>query len=209
MIAVIDYDAGNVKNVEKALRYLGQDCIITADHDIIRSAKAIILPGVGAFGQCMENLKKAELDKLIKQLVANGKPFMGICLGMQLLYQSSEESEGIAGLGLLEGQVKRFPTDMGLKIPHIGFNSIDPVKGKLLFDGLPEHPFYYFVHSYYCNTTDRNAVAATADYGITFDCSIEFGNIFATQFHPEKSGSVGLETLNSFIKYADNIGARQ
>lgn len=203
MIAIIDYDAGNVKNVEKALRHLGQDCTLTANCDVLNSADGIILPGVGAFGQAMENLRSRSLDTLIKQLVSDGKPFLGICLGMQLLYQSSEEAEGVQGLGILQGCVKRFPDDMGLKIPHIGFNSVNTVSGKTLFDGIAENPFYYFVHSYYCNTQDRSAVAATADYGITFDCAVNSGNIFATQFHPEKSGSVGLATLNNFVKYTE------
>lgn len=198
MIAIIDYDAGNVKNVSKALTYLGFDCLLTDSSEKISAADKILLPGVGNFGDCMEKLKARRLDRLICELVNEGKPFLGICLGMQLLYESSEESPGAAGLGLLKGSVRRFP-DMGLKIPHIGFNSIMPTPGCSAFNGLQNEPYYYFVHSYYCDTEDRNAVAARAQYGIEFDCAVQRDNIFAFQFHPEKSGETGLKTLANVL----------
>ncbi|MBR6407903.1 MAG: imidazole glycerol phosphate synthase subunit HisH [Clostridia bacterium] len=199
MIAIIDYDAGNVKNVQKALEYLGFECSLTDDAGIISAADKIVLPGVGNFGDCMEKLRARRLDELICELVNKGRPFVGICLGMQLLYESSEESPGVKGLGLLKGSVKRFP-ETGLKIPHIGFNSIMPTEGCTAFDGLGADPFYYFVHSYYCDTEDRSAVAARAVYGIEFDCAVQRDNIFASQFHPEKSGVTGLKTLENVLR---------
>lgn len=200
MIAIIDYDAGNLKNVQKALKYLGYDSIITSDKQDFDNADGIILPGVGNFGDAMDKLRKKQLDKQICDIILSGKPFLGICLGMQLLFEYSEESPGTLGLGIIKGSVKRFPDNMGLKIPHIGFNSINTKPDTRLFAGLNDNPFYYFVHSYYCHCDDRDIVAATADYGITFDCAIEKDNIFAVQFHPEKSGTTGLTTLTNFLK---------
>lgn len=200
MIAIIDYEAGNLKNVQKALKYVGYDSIITSDKQDFDKADGIILPGVGNFGDAMNKLRQKQLDKQISDIILSGKPFLGICLGMQILFECSEECPGVQGLGIIKGSVKRFPDNMGLKIPHIGFNSIDIKPNTRLFAGLNDNPFYYFVHSYYCHCTDRNIVAATADYGITFDCAIEKDNIFAVQFHPEKSSTVGLNTLTNFLK---------
>ncbi|MBO4336471.1 MAG: imidazole glycerol phosphate synthase subunit HisH [Lachnospiraceae bacterium] len=198
MIAVIDYDAGNIKSVEKALEYLGADARLTRDEKDILSADKVILPGVGAFGDAMSRLDDYGLTPVIKKVSADGVPFMGICLGLQLLFQESEESPGVQGLGLLEGKVLRFPADMGLKIPQIGWNKLKLQRQGRLFEGLDD-PYVYFVHSYYLAAKDENIVRATADYGITFHASVESGNVFACQFHPEKSSEQGLKILENFL----------
>ena len=198
MIAILDYDAGNIKSVEKAFGILGEDTVLTRDLSVIEKADRLVLPGVGSFADAMEHLKKYELDKAIKDYVQSGKPFMGICLGLQLLFESSEESPGVEGLHLLDGAVKRIPDAPGLKVPHIGWNSLDfPNKGKL-FDGIDEGSFVYFVHSYYLEATDSSIVKATTEYGCHIHASVEKDNIFACQFHPEKSSTVGLQILKNF-----------
>lgn len=200
MIAIIDYDAGNLKSVEKALLSLGQECVVTRDFKEIRQADKVILPGVGSFGQAMEQLKKFELDKVLKEIPDSGKPFLGICLGLQLLFERSEESEGVEGLGMLKGEILRIPDKEGLKIPHIGWNSLDLQGNGRLFAGLEEHPYVYFVHSYYLKAAEESIVKATTDYSVRIHASVEQGNIFACQFHPEKSGSVGLQILKNFAE---------
>lgn len=200
MIAIIDYDAGNLKSVEKALLSLGQECVVTRDFKEIEQADKVILPGVGSFGQAMEQLKKFELDKVLKEISDSGKPFLGICLGLQLLFERSEESEGVEGLGILKGEILRIPDKEGLKIPHIGWNSLDLQGNGRLFAGLEEHLYVYFVHSYYLKAAEESIVKATTDYSVRIHASVEQGNIFACQFHPEKSGSVGLQILKNFAE---------
>ena len=200
MIAIIDYDAGNLKSVEKALLSLGQECVVTRDFKEIEQADKVILPGVGSFGQAMEQLKKFELDKVLKEIPDSGKPFLGICLGLQLLFERSEESEGVEGFGILKGEILRIPDKEGLKIPHIGWNSLDLQGNGRLFAGLEEHPYVYFVHSYYLKAAEESIVKATTDYSVRIHASVEQGNIFACQFHPEKSGSVGLQILKNFAE---------
>lgn len=199
MIAILDYDAGNIRSVEKALRYLGEDPIVTRDLSAIRVADKLILPGVGSFGDAMTHLRFYELDRAIQDAVAAGKPFLGICLGLQLLFASSEESPGVDGLGILDGKICRIPDAPGLKIPHIGWNSLDYPKDGRLFDGVTEGSFVYFVHSFYLKAEDPSIVRATCDYGVTIHASVEKDNIFACQFHPEKSGEVGRQILKNFI----------
>lgn len=198
MIAIIDYNAGNLKSVEKALLYLGQECEITRDFHRIETADKVILPGVGAFGDAMEQLKKYELDKVIREVTAAGTPFLGICLGLQLLFEGSDESQGVEGLHILDGQILRIPDQPGLKIPHIGWNSLTLQNDGRLFEGIGENPYVYFVHSYYLKAANENIVKATTEYSTTIHASVEQGNVFACQFHPEKSGKVGLAILNNF-----------
>ena len=198
MIAIIDYNAGNLKSVEKALHFLGEDCVITRNFHEIETADKVILPGVGAFGDAMEQLKKYELDKVIHQVTAENKPFLGICLGLQLLFEGSDESQGVEGLHVLDGQILRIPDKEGIKIPHIGWNSLDLQNNGRLFKGLSEHPYVYFVHSYYLKATDEAIVTATTEYSTHIHASVEKNNVFACQFHPEKSGEVGLRILKAF-----------
>ncbi len=200
MIAIIDYDAGNLKSVEKALQFLGQECVITRAFHEIKKADKVILPGVGSFGDAMSQLKKFELDKVIHEVAAEQKPFLGICLGLQLLFEGSEESEGVEGLHLLDGEILRIPEQEGLKIPNIGWNSLDLQNNGRLFQNLEGSPFVYFVHSYYLKARDEAIVKATIDYSTHIHASVEKDNIFACQFHPEKSGTVGLQILSNFAK---------
>lgn len=202
MIAIIDYDAGNIKSVEKALLALGQDTVITRNAGEILRADGVILPGVGAFGDAMEKLNRYGLVQVIHQCAEENKPFLGICLGLQLLFESSEESPGVEGLGILKGQVLRLPEDKGLKIPHIGWNDLRfPNKGRL-FQGISEGAYVYFVHSYYLQAKYENIVTAVSEYGALIHASVEQGNVFACQFHPEKSSDVGLQILRNFVGIA-------
>lgn len=199
MTAIIDYDAGNIKSVEKALQALGEDAIITREREKILNADRVVLPGVGAFGDAMDKLRAYGLEEIIHQVVDKGIPFLGICLGLQLLFEKSEESEGVRGLGLLKGEILRIPESEGLKIPHIGWNSLKfPNKGRL-FEGIPEESYVYFVHSYYLKAEDESIVKASTQYGTLIHASVEKDNIFACQFHPEKSSEVGLKILKNFI----------
>ncbi len=200
MIAIIDYDAGNLKSVEKALIRVGAEPVVTRDPKVIEQADKVILPGVGAFGEAMEKLEKFQLIEPIYKAVEQGKPFLGICLGLQLMFEYSEEKEGCKGLALLKGGVKRIPDAPGLKVPHIGWNSLKVTGGAKLFQNLPEEPYVYFVHSYYLDAEDADVVAATTEYGVTIHASVEKGNIFACQFHPEKSGETGLAILKNFVE---------
>lgn len=200
MIAIIDYDAGNLKSVERALQYLGEECIVTRDKEKLLKADKIILPGVGAFGDAMEKLHKFGLVDVIHKLVKENKPFLGICLGLQLMFESSEEGPGVKGLGLLPGKIVKFPEKEGFKIPHMGWNSIDVKEGSRLFKGVSNNSYVYFVHSYYLQAENENDVAATTEYITHVHASVEHDNIFACQFHPEKSGDVGLRILKNFCE---------
>ena len=198
MIALIDYDAGNMKSVEKALQLIGEDVIVTRKPGEILAADKVILPGVGCFGDAMENLHHFGLVPVIKQVVERQTPFLGICLGLQLLFERSEESPGVEGLGLLKGEIVRIPAEEGLKIPHMGWNDLTfPNKGRL-FAGVLEHSYVYFVHSYYLKAKEEGIVTAATEYGTYIHASVEKGNLFACQFHPEKSSSVGLQILKNF-----------
>lgn len=199
MIAIIDYDAGNIKSVEKALQYLGEEAVITRDREEILGSDKVILPGVGAFGDAMEKLHQYGLVDTIQEVVDRRIPFLGICLGLQLMFESSDEAPGVKGLGLLPGKILRISKKGDMKIPHMGWNDIKIKEGAKLFAGLEDHPYVYFVHSYYLQADDPSIVAATTEYGVTIHASVEKDNIFACQFHPEKSSTVGLQILKNFI----------
>ncbi len=196
MIAIVDYGMGNLRSVTNAFRKLGGDVEITNSKDKIRDSAAIVLPGVGAFGKCIENLKKYEIFDLIKELAMNGKRYFGICLGMQVLFESSEESAGAEGMGIIKGDVPRFCGSV--KVPHMGWNSVDIQKKSNIFKGIDSGEFFYFVHSYYCRPAEDVAATNTC-YGISFASSIQKGNLFACQFHPEKSQKTGLKMIQNFI----------
>lgn len=202
MISIIDYGAGNLQSVEKALRHIGCRCSVIADPAKLRQAQAAVLPGVGAFGDAMASLRARGLEGPIREFIATGKPFLGICLGLQLLFESSEESPGVAGLGLLKGKILRLPAGSGLKIPHIGWNSLSLQKAGGLFAGVEGEPYVYFVHSYYLQA-EEDVVTATAEYGATIHAAVQKGNLLACQFHPEKSGGVGLRLLENFKAMAE------
>lgn len=199
MISILDYDAGNIKSVEKALLYLGQEVVITRDRDVILSSDKVILPGVGNFGDAMEKIRQYKLEQVILDVVDAGTPFLGICLGLQLLYKTSEESPGIAGLGILDGEILRIPDAPGLKVPQIGWNSLSITPGAKLFRGISGNPYVYFVHSYYLRAKDEKDVAAKTHYSVDIHASVERDNVFACQFHPEKSSTVGLKILENFV----------
>lgn len=199
MIAIIDYDAGNIKSVEKAMHYLGQEVEITRDRERILEADKVILPGVGAFGDAMGKIRRYGLEEVIRQVAEQGTPFLGICLGLQLLFEESEESPGVKGLGILKGKIRRLPGGEGLKIPHMGWNTLELAGEGRLFKGVPEEPFVYFVHSYYLEAQEEEIVKAVTWYGTKIHASVEKGNVFACQFHPEKSSSTGLLMLENFV----------
>lgn len=199
MIAIIDYDAGNIKSVEKALLLLGQEVKITDDAKEILSADKVVLPGVGAFGDAMGNLERRGLVPVIRDTVEKGTPFLGICLGLQLLFERSDEAPGVAGLGILPGEILRIPSKEGLKIPHMGWNSLRLEHGGRLFDQVSEQSYVYFVHSYYLKAGEEEIVKASTEYGVHIHASVEKGNVFACQFHPEKSSEVGLRILSNFV----------
>ena len=199
MIALIDYDAGNIRSVEKALAALGEETEVTRDAERILAADRVILPGVGSFGDAMGKLHSFQLVDVIKETIRRKTPFLGICLGLQLLFERSEESPGVEGLGILKGEILRIPEKDGLKIPHIGWNSLTfPNQGRL-FEGIEENPYVYFVHSYYLKAAEPSIVTAETEYGTLIHASVEKDNVFACQFHPEKSSSVGLSILKNFI----------
>ena len=199
MVAIIDYDAGNIRSVEKAVRYLGKEVTVTSDPGKILAADRVILPGVGAFGDAMKRLHDMGLVEVIRQVADRGTPFLGICLGLQLLFEKSEESPGVPGLGLLRGEILRLPELPGLKVPHIGWNSLKYPNPGRLFRGIPEDSYVYFVHSYYLKAQDEGIVTATTEYGTLVHASVESGNLFACQFHPEKSSETGLTILENFL----------
>ena len=200
MIAIIDYDAGNIKSVEKAVEYLGEEVYITQDRDRILSSDKVILPGVGSFGDAMGRLHDYNLVNTIYDVVEQGTPFLGICLGLQLLFKNSEESEGVSGLGILDGRILRIPDAPNLKVPHMGWNSLKITPGASLFRGVPENSYVYFVHSYYLHAEHEEDVAAATEYSVKIHASVEHKNVFACQFHPEKSSTVGLQILRNFIQ---------
>ena len=200
MIAIIDYGVGNLFSLQSSLKYLGEEVEVTSDTDKIRKADRIILPGVGAFGDAMERLERYGMDETLKEVKKRGIPLLGICLGLQLFFDESEETPGVKGLGLLKGRILRIPDQDGtLKIPHMGWNSLTyPNRGRL-FEGIPEETYVYFVHSYYLHAEDPSVVTATTEYGTRIDASVEKENLFACQFHPEKSSSWGLKILENFF----------
>ena len=198
MIAIIDYGAGNIQSVKKAFEHIGCDCFVTNKHDEIMKADGAVLPGVGSFGDTVDSLNKFGIGDTAVEYIKSGKPFFGICLGLQLLFPGSEASPGAKGLGVFDGSITRIPNGEGLKIPHMGWNSLDITKQGRLFKGIDGSPYVYFVHSYYLDAADKQIVAAQTKYGVTIDAAIEQNNVFATQFHPEKSGEVGLQILRNF-----------
>lgn len=200
MIAIIDYDAGNLKSVEKALKFIGEDAIISRDKDEILEADKVILPGVGSFCDAMSKLKKYDLVNTINDVIDKRTPFLGICLGLQLLFERSDESKGVSGLGILKGNILRIPDAPNLKIPHIGWNSLHLMNNGRLFKNIDDDEYVYFVHSYYLKAADTSIVKAVTEYSTILDVSVEKDNIFACQFHPEKSGEVGLKILKNFAE---------
>lgn len=200
MISIIDYGAGNLRSVQKAFEFLGYSAEVTSDKEKILSADKVILPGVGAFGDCMRNLNSYDVTDCIHKVIENKTPFLGICLGLQLLFEKSEESEGATGLSVFEGDIIEIPKCEGLKIPHIGWNSIEYNKECPIFKRLPENPFVYFVHSYYMNPKNKSIISAKTEYGAKLPIALWSENTFATQFHPEKSGDIGLTILKNFAE---------
>ena len=205
MVAIIDYDAGNLKSVQKALERLGEEAVITRDRHAIMQADRVILPGVGSFGTAMKQIKKYELDRVIGEVAGAGTPFLGICLGLQLLFEGSEECDGVEGLGILRGRIVRLPEEAGLKIPHTGWNSLSLQNNGRLFAGLEDQPYVYFVHSYYLQAADPQIVTAVTEYGASIHASVEQDQIFACQFHPEKSSTAGLKILHNFINIPGGV----
>jgi glutamine amidotransferase len=207
MIAIVDYGMANLRSVEKALERVGGDPVITGDPAVVAQADKVVLPGVGAFCAAMTNLQSHGMDVAVLDAIRSGKPFLGICLGLQMLFDKSSEMGSAAGLGLLRGKVVRFfeegvpPGGEGLKVPHIGWNSLDVREDSRLLEGLDPGVRVYFVHSYYPEPEDGAVIAATSEYGTTFCCAVERGNVAATQFHPEKSGAVGLHILRNFVSW--------
>ncbi len=199
MIAIIDYDAGNIKSVEKAMQSLGEEVVVTRDADTLLNAEKVILPGVGAFGDAMDKIRSYGLEDVIHQIVAKGTPFLGICLGLQLMFEESDETPGVKGLGILPGKILRIPDAPDLKIPHMGWNSLHFEKDTRLFKGIKEGAYVYFVHSYYLKAEEASIVAASTEYSTHIHAAVERGNVFACQFHPEKSSEVGLAILKNFI----------
>ncbi len=201
MIAVIDYGAGNLQSVVKALNYIGCQNFITDSKEELFKADGAILPGVGSFGDAMDCMNSSGAAQAVLEFAKSGKPLLGICLGLQLLFDESEESPGAKGLGLLKGSITRIPNAGGtLKIPHMGWNSLDIKKHDALFEGIDGEPYVYFVHSYYLKADDESIVSSRTNYGVEIDASVSSGNIYAMQFHPEKSGRVGLQILRNFAK---------
>jgi len=199
VIAILDYDAGNIKSVEKALKLLGQEVMVTREREAILKADKVILPGVGAFGDAMEKIRRYGLYEVIHEVTGRGTPFLGICLGLQLLFERSEESPGAEGLGILKGEILRIPDTPGLKVPHMGWNSLEFSENGRLFEGMQKEPYVYFVHSYYLKAADEGIVTAVTEYGTQIHASVESGNVFACQFHPEKSSDVGIRILKNFL----------
>lgn len=198
MIAIIDYDAGNIASVQKAFQFLGKEVIVTRNSKEIFAADHVVLPGVGAYGDCMKKLQSYQLVDTIHQVVKNQTPFLGICLGLQLMFDSSEEGGLIQGLSLVPGSIKKIPNRGELKIPHVGWNSIEICPESRLFRGIENQSYVYFVHSYFLKAQDESMVVATTEYGTHIHAAIEKENLFACQFHPEKSGEVGLQILKNF-----------
>ena len=199
MVTIIDYDAGNIRSVENAFRLLGAQVQITRDAEVISNASRVVLPGVGAFGDAMRKLNAFGLTEVIREIAGKGTPFLGICLGLQLFFEESEESPGVKGLSLLPGKILRIPEAEGLKIPHIGWNDLTFPRETRLFRDIGTNPFVYFVHSYYLRSEEPSFVAARTTYGVSVDAAVEKDNLFACQFHPEKSADVGMRILKNFL----------
>lgn len=207
MIALIDYGAGNLQSVRKALTHLGAQIRLTDSPRGLEEAKGVILPGVGAFGSAMAALEERGLSEAICRHIRSGRPFLGICLGLQLLFEGSEESPGVKGLGILPGKILHIPQKPGLKIPHMGWNSLKLLRGGSgLFKGTSPEPYVYFVHSYYLKADDPSLVTASVEYGTEIHAAVQKGNLFACQFHPEKSGSTGLQILRNFLEAVEKEG---
>ena len=200
MIAIIDYGAGNLQSVKKALDYIGAESEITYDEGKIDAASHVILPGVGSFGDAMDMIRGRGLEAVIKRAAAGDKPFLGICLGLQLLFEKSEESPGAAGLGIFKGTIARIPAADGLKVPHMGWNSVELKQNGGIFTAVKDNSYFYFVHSYYLKDADPGIVAATTQYGVEIQCAVQKGLVAATQFHPEKSSEAGLQLLKNFAE---------
>lgn len=200
MVAIIDYGAGNLSSVKKALDYLGAESEITQDKEKILTASHVILPGVGSFGDAMHSMQERGLVETVKKAALSGKPFLGICLGLQLLFESSDESPDVKGLGILNGKIITIPKDTGLKVPHMGWNSVSLKQNNGIFSNIEDNSYFYFIHSYYLDGADEDVIAATAEYGVTIECAVQKGNLCATQFHPEKSSKIGLKLLENFLK---------
>ncbi len=198
MIAIVDYGAGNLHSVKNALDFIGAESVVTSSADVIADADKVILPGVGAFGDAMARLNESALTEPVKRAIADGKPFLGICLGLHMLFEESEESAGANGLGVFKGKIVKIP-DTGLKIPHMGWNSIDVVKDSRILKGIGDEPYVYFVHSYYIKPEDKEIVSAYTEYGARLAIAVEKDNVFAAQFHPEKSGDIGMTILKNFV----------
>jgi glutamine amidotransferase len=201
MIAIIDYGVGNLYSVEKAFASLGAEVTVTGDPTAILGATKVVLPGVGAFGDCMTNLKEYDLENVVRQVVNRGTPLLGICVGLQIMFEGSEEDPGVPGLGIFPGMVRKIVAP-GLKIPHMGWNSLGLAAGSPLFTGLPANPYFYFVHSYHAVPDDPDLITAWADYGGKVTATIGRGSVQAVQFHPEKSGTAGLKVLANFKELA-------
>ena len=199
MIAIIDYGAGNIQSVNKALKYIGCDCVVTRDKDMILKAGGAVLPGVGSFGDTMDTMESYGIKDTVLDFIKTKKHFLGICLGLQLLFPESEESPNKKGLSVFDGSITKIPADTGLKIPHIGWNSLDILKKDGIFKGIEDNAYVYFVHSYYVNAEDESIISAYTEYGQKLDIAVEKDNVFATQFHPEKSGETGMTILKNFI----------
>lgn len=201
MIAIIDYGAGNIQSVYKALKFIGADCKVTSDKDEILNADGAILPGVGSFGDAMDTMTKRGIKDTIIEYTKSGKPFLGICLGLQLLFPESKETPGVKGLDIFKGTITKIPNqNRTLKIPHMGWNNISIKQKNGIFKDIEGEPYVYFVHSFYLKAQDKDIVAATTQYGVEIDAAVQKGNIIATQFHPEKSGEVGLKMLKNFVE---------
>lgn len=199
MIAIIDYGAGNLQSVKKALDYIGAENVITADKTIIGGASHVILPGVGSFGDAMNSIRERDLEETIKKSADGSKPFLGICLGQQLLFEHSDESPDAVGLGIFQGDIVTIPNDMGLKVPHIGWNSVELKQNDGIFKDIKNNSYFYFVHSYYLKNAQSDIVAGVTDYGVQIQCAVQKGLVCATQFHPEKSSEVGIKLLRNFV----------
>ncbi len=200
MICIIDYHAGNLRSVEKALQACGAQTMVSSDPANLQAADKVVFPGVGAFGNAMQTLQKLELVEPIREVIASGKPFLGICLGLQLLHESSEENPGVVGLSVIKGEVKRFSSH--LKVPHLGWNTLRQVKSSPLWKNVPDETFFYFAHSFYIAPEKDDVVAGVSEYDGEFPVAVRRENLYGLQFHPEKSQKWGLQILQNFV---DNV----